>query len=149
MDCVLNKCTLHMTRRPKPLHRHNKYPGAFMRLRWTFWQFDLCIRSADVRVECSSGEMWNRSWWGSKEKEKRVRAEVKENRNGLKRRDESRGEPVGLDWAVAVGGMWAISIPLMSSVKRQEVSKWMCVCVCVFELCVSVPVCLCMLERRM
>ena len=64
-----------------------------------------------------------------------MRAGVKENRGGLKRRDGSHREPVGPDWAVAVGGMWAISIPLMSSVKRQELSKWMSVCVC---MCVCV-----------
>ena len=54
------------------------------------------------------------------------------------RLEEVYRELVGPDWAVAVGGMWAISIPLLSSVKRQELSK------CVFALCVSVG--LCMLE---
>lgn len=48
---------------------------------------------------------------------------------------------VGPDWAVAVGGMWAISIPLLSSVKRQELSKRLSVCECV-----CVPVCLSVLE---
>ena len=35
-----------------------------MRRRWTFWQFDFCIGSADVRAECSSGEMWEKELMG-------------------------------------------------------------------------------------
>lgn len=47
---------------------------------------------------------------------------------GMRAREMWR--PAEPDGAVAAGGMWAIFIPLVSSVKRQELSKKLSPCVC-------------------
>lgn len=46
-----------------------------------------------------------------------------------------RTQLVGPVWAVSAERMWAISIPLLSSVKRQELEKRLLLCVSEF-LCI-------------
>lgn len=45
------------------------------------------------------------------------------------RQEEVCREQVGPDWAAPVGGMWMISILLLSSIRRQQLSKSLLVCV--------------------
>lgn len=60
------------------------------------------------------------------------------------RQEEVCREQVGPDWAAPAGGMWIISIPLVSSIKRQELSKSPSVCVPNCTLCEHTCVFLCL-----